>query len=915
MPRPRNESFLLVSRVVCALVCVPSAGAIARAGEAEFVDRRAGALEEYLRESSLDALLLIHLQQRYEQSEGSVRTEYAKQIALACTRALNGTDSVDERREIEERARALLGDLPEADAVELRLALGRAAYSRAERAAEEWRLRLNTRADADAAKRAFTELERRFADIAAAAQSRVLALEKQEEASQGVGAERELLNASLTSARRIKSMGHFLAGWSAYYIAELDPNAVSEMIPVSLRHFGYLLNAKPGDPPSIDRAPEQLLSYEHVARAAVGVALGESMRQGATSGMRWLHWLASSPALPEAVRAQLNARRIIVLSRAKDWAALAALADPKNTGVLDASLTPTDARLLAVVALEEPQDTPAARSHLPPLITASMSYLVSVGDIAGVLDLSSRYLGDLAGAPSEQFLPSYVRGLREHDRANRLHRSAGAREDGPAPSEEARRVYAAARRFFDSALEAGDRDSYASALPRVALLRAMSAFSAAETSAEFLECEELFMSASAGLESIAPSEAAHARRMTIRVLEEAIDRSTSKDTSALAERRDRAIDRFLELHPDHPAVARVMYDRAMRSGREPTQAADELLALPTGSPLADAARHQAVRLLYERWLACSSAERDACAADVLRIAEPVLETSRRSASTLDEQASFRVLATARRVLDCILSGGDADAKRARRALECARMLLARGLEPSSSVRAELEYRSLQIALIEEDALGADEARERAITLDPSLAPRVWRAMYECAAARYSEAAVAGSVALAPLARRVIESGDAMLRANGNDAPELADPSSAILMLTLARACADLWRIEGDASARERADELFDRLVAAHPRDRGVLRSAAMHWERAQNEARALDAWLVLVRGSEPMSEPWLEAKLSTIVLAAALEPARAREMIEQHRTLHPEIGPDDFKSRVMEIEATLGTRNTSETAE
>jgi hypothetical protein len=61
----------------------------------------------------------------------------------------------------------------------------------------------------------------------------------------------------------------------------------------------------------------------------------------------------------------------------------------------------------------------------------------------------------------------------------------------------------------------------------------------------------------------------------------------------------------------------------------------------------------------------------------------------------------------------------------------------------------------------------------------------------------------------------------------------------------------------------------------------------------------------LVGGLPPRSDPWFAAKVDQIRVLAKLDPARARAVISQYRTLYPDLGPEPIRTRILEIERAL----------
>jgi 7-cyano-7-deazaguanine reductase len=113
----------------------------------------------------------------------------------------------------------LLALAPEASVDELRLALLRASYRSAERAAEQHRLRLSTPAEVDAARANLTEIVRDVNSL------RLQLRDKLEVAarrlSRSIGAESIALSQTVERLRSLRAQATFLQAWSMYYQAWL----------------------------------------------------------------------------------------------------------------------------------------------------------------------------------------------------------------------------------------------------------------------------------------------------------------------------------------------------------------------------------------------------------------------------------------------------------------------------------------------------------------------------------------------------------------------------------------------------------------------------------------------------------------------------------------------------------------------
>ena len=99
--------------------------------------------------------------------------------------------------------------------------------------------------------------------------------------------------------------------------------------------------------------------------------------------------------------------------------------------------------------------------------------------------------------------------------------------------------------------------------------------------------------------------------------------------------------------------------------------------------------------------------------------------------------------------------------------------------------------------------------------------------------------------------------------------------------------------------------LFEKLLAARPRNASFLRSTAVLSERLGDQAKALDCWRLLVAGVENGSDAWFEAKFHLIKILSATDPKRAREVMDQHKQFNPEYGPDPWGGMLKGLDAQL----------
>ena len=72
-------------------------------------------------------------------------------------------------------------------------------------------------------------------------------------------------------------------------------------------------------------------------------------------------------------------------------------------------------------------------------------------------------------------------------------------------------------------------------------------------------------------------------------------------------------------------------------------------------------------------------------------------------------------------------------------------------------------------------------------------------------------------------------------------------------------------------------------------------SSGSQWRKGPEAARCPGC-------AEPGSGAWYEARYHQIALLADIDPARARIVMDQHRTLNPDYGPEPWASRLAALD-------------
>lgn len=868
------------------------------------------AVEQFLADHELTGLLASHLEARLRNAESYERAEIAERLARVYADLLEASEGVDSQRAWEERSKALLESVPDADSLELRLGLARASYKRIEKVAEDWRLRIGEKEEIEVAARRFEELVIQFEKVASEANERVKTLEHQEESARSYDS--DLLATALSSARRARSLAHYLAGWCDLYIAEFTGK--QESAQSAERHFGWLTNARPGELPEVDRLPQQTLRYAHVARSAIGVGTARSLRGRTDDALAWFDAVERGEGVPAAVKRQLFIVRASALARENRWTQLLEMVMARNAGQPARSVEPMptpEARLVAVLALEE-QASSAGRSlpELDKLRDVALGDLVARGELGHVLELVRRYgQGELGG---EGFVPQNIRGLIGYDAAREAHRALGEQLSEPTADSSVARRYLEAADHLRHALSAKDALQYPAAAANATVLLGMSLYAGAGApGSQGGLFEEAAMHLVAASERLTDRvRAAEAMWMAVRSLQEAIDRKP-KNREELIALRASLSDRFIANYPDDDRSAALMLSKATTSEVSASDAIDALLRVPETSSVYEASRRQAARLAYEAFRNAVPAERDWAATRFLSIAEPMLAVDRRRAASGDSQAAAMASVRARQIVDAVLGMSAPDLSRAERALDVLASLVSAGLIDPAPIRGEIDYRRAQLLLVRngpgdrENAEALVEALQRTDVRYATAASTLFYrdALTTLKRLQRQPSPDVGEVTIA--ARGVFRNGQRLMEAWSREAGGVATNVRDSVQAESADAAMLVWRFAKDVEARDAALKLVRDLLQRQSSDARLLRLNAELSEAVGETDAALEAWRTLVAGLNSSDPAWYESKYRLIELLLRADPPLARELFDQHKLLYPTFGPEPWGPRIAELESRL----------
>ncbi len=893
---------ILLTGAIALLWLAPVSRVLGQEMDDEPVAAPEQAVESYLERLGLKRLLADVLEKRLATTPKDVRVQLAERLSRLYVELLGAAQGSSERQLWEEKARILLAQVPDADSFDLRLSLGKAVYTRAEEIAERHRLRVATPDEVAEAERVFKGLVTSFNDIATKSHRRVDTLEKVEQT--GEATDKAL--AELSDARRQRSLAFYFCGWSYYYLAMLT--RADQPANDATRCFGWLLNSSGGRSPSPDRVLGSMFQYEHVARAAVGCGLCASLRGNDTEALRWLDAVGESEQTPESVREQLAPRRFVVLGAAKRWADLELFvrrtrkADRNGAGPELTPLSPTLARLLAVITLEADKRT--AGPQIEQLAKIAMGDLVARKEVGQVLDLVAKYgtapLGDSG------FIVNYVRALQAYDLARKAHEAKSTSAEEPTTDAETANQYRAAAAMFAAADTQPDADQFGAERSRAATMHGRSLFYAGN----FTDAADAFVAAWKLVGKPVGSAGEEPLWLAVLALEKA-----AKDPSApdlVKNRLNQTIALFLKNYPDSEKAPRLTLMQISLGALGDDEALKVLSAVPKESPVYEAARRQVARILYTRFRSARGPEKDFAANRFVTVADEVLAADRRIAlESKPEEAGpavERVVVRARQLLDALLSVSAPDVARSEAVLKILSGVATFNNYDIKPFLAELTFRELQIAAARNNPEQMESAASRLLSVQDSGAQfqsAGERLMYRSIAAAYKPG-VSDSDQQIGVARGVVKYGVKVIDRVGHDPQQIKDAGVLGVYSAVAGAAFDLSKRTSDVQMRELAMKLDRTILAVQPRTETSLRRLAEACELAGDLAGAASSWRTILDSVQLASEPWFEAKYHTLYLLSKLDIDKARAAMREHKVLYPDGGPNPWGAKIAELDATMG---------
>jgi hypothetical protein len=866
----RRASALLVALAGHLTVLQPFAGHLFAA------EAHADDVLEYLEARGLDALAVERLELLARNAETSERGPWLDRLAAQLARLLESTPEGAQLERLVTRAQQLTSSLSPATADGLRVSIARARYRGAAYAAES--IRAGILADAQAAARTLSEQSTILLEVAERADKRASDLDRRLERADGVG--RDLLEQAMNEELGVAGQARYLAAWSLLYRGALARSRAD--LERAERLFIDMLGGREGRL-APNEVSEDLRSDEAFASAILGLGLAKARLAGFGEAARWLELLelrTTNPSVREAVAGWKMVAALDALAFGAARSAFSSLAGREDVG--------NWARVAVARAVEDG----AGDDEAGALLREALAQLASARELSVVRALVERYGDGILGDDAQGFVPRFIRGARIYDESQKLIDAAEG-DDARLESDEVIGTARRAAEALNSALAAEDTERFTEAAMSCRLMLAWSLRVAQEPE----QAAKLFEEVAAASVGRRAEEAA---RMGIACLDDA--RSKTRDVAVRA-RLDGEIvvriDVFLSRFPSSDHVVDLLVRKVASQASPDSADIDELLQVARENPGWLASRKQAAAALYRIFRGGSQSRAETGKRYLAVLAElPVDPANGLPASS----ASI-----ARQALEVVLAAEVRDVRVATSLLEALDRATTSGEFDRREADEELAYRRLQLAMY----------ANRWANVEAALAPfekpeatKIWADAALRLAVRGAEARRRAAEPDAPergaYVATIVRGVDAILERDGG-VEQALDPKSEGVAARIAFARIGLdARVEllmstSDPEEGRKGLRIADTLLANAPRDATLLRGAAMCAESAGNLERAAEALRALVAGLAPRTTPWFDAKVDQLRVLSRLDPARARAVLSQYRSLYPDLGPPAVRERILEI--------------
>lgn len=875
-------------------------------------------VEDYYKQHGLEDLIVTYLEIKLKQTLNEQdRIDLAQRLAILYGQMLDMAQNESQRDHWVNKSRYLLELVPNSNTEILRLNIHKASYMRAEKTAELYRLRAVNDDSRLQARRIMSDVASQLASNYRDIMRRIHSMESQKFDDYS-SAEYKQAAARLHELDSMASQSAYYAAWALYYKAELSEPYGD--VTQALKLFGHILQSE-REFPRLDEMPDTLLSYEHISRAALGVALCMTLAGNTNTALDWLDALDREDTNP-AVLKSLDAYRLWILFHHEGWDEINTMLDRMQQ---DNTLNATIARLVTVRAFEAVART--GNEQCRAIAARGISALSDLGQITQIMEIANIY--DLNSVGDQGFILIYVLGLKAYQHARDVHNSTQ-----PTQNPEIIGYYNQAQKDLQSAISRTDAGQYPDSIMNARLLIAWSYY----YTSQFIEAGEAFRELTTESDKDTAETALWMRIVCLdNVKRMRVNQSQNNSTEPVANTQEllnQDMRTFLDRFPSSRHAGQIRYRLAIsQEGAASMERVEMLLDVPPDSPDYQNAQHEAERMLYSLFLNAQGMSKINLAHNYLHIAQAILTEEHRllfSSMSSDEEIQ-RYLDRARRVLDVLLTRGVARLTEARNLLDRMYTAQSAGLLNLDKIADELEYRRFQLQMLSGDYETAEQWCEQLWATNPkhTFAKRAMHDMFVNAVQDWR--AFAADPKIDNTIRRVylfgsrlldyeINNGDESGGGSGGSEPikkyRLEDSQSLNIAAIVAEAALYLGNKYADKDMSIVAENLYTQLLTIQPRNYTFLKANAQIAEARGDFESAANYWRTNLQGLDSSRNEWFEAKYHVIRLLMKIDTTRAREVIRQHQLLHPELGPEPWGKQIGDlikqlVTADIENRNTS----
>jgi hypothetical protein len=850
---------------VLALACaIGLCGTLAVRGDDE------AALDQFLARLGLADLRLTHMERMLAHEEpGDKRTSLARKLADAYAEELIAAADESERfSELKARVEKLLVDVPAARTAAVEVVLLQADYQRAEALLLEWQETPSNQAKLKEAGQIFHSLVPAFSarqkELTEQIDRLGDSIDEMKLQSQRQTAEERLKRQQAVAAR-----ADYFAGWSSYYlgVSKQNPPLAAGDFTAAKEHFLHILDL--ADERGYEDVEAESLALESIwrSRSVIGLGLAELGLGRLDPAKRIFAWLLHA-SVPPAIRDQaaywqlqgfLNVRLLEEAARLANVqvATFSGSASPGKS-----SLCITAIRAAATI----PPSQPLLREQLLGAGIRGLARLRQFETLDKLIDQYKLDAGDTA-----DFHLAWLRGRRQYLAAEKAKDASG---------------FQAAAETLTTALSQPQARTDVSEAGQVRYYLGWARYRLDE----FEAAGRLFHETATVLRTSLPDVAVQAAWMHATCLVQLAAKDKRQATAAIA-----ALQAFKQEYPasDEAHQAELLITRLRQSHASPAEAIREVAEIKRGAATYISAQYEICLLRYQLWSKAKddSAKAQPLAAELLASVERFMSVASKAAE------GERRLKAALLAVDVLSAASPPDNSRIAAVLADVRAAAER-VDTADRAAAEYRYRVLQLAQrngdIKELHAAADWLSQHGRGTPYELPGLVIlaRAADQAVQSAGANEKTAKTTAAAAIYARLVS-------LFGESPHELSTNKNALA------AASKLAQYDELLGRWPQAAERYNRLLAAAPRDRRLLRHAGLACFQAGQYVESLEHWRNLLAGTESGSDDWLEAKYYQLTCLAKTDPAAARQVLRQFQVLFPDIKSAVWRDKFAELERQI----------